>query len=74
MVCRICAGLFLCVKILFFSYEKGRNMLKRVILIGTICLTIGAFGAFQTEGIQTHLTDNEVQELAVRDYDLPIVV
>jgi len=49
-------------------------MLKRVILIGTICLTIGAFGAFQTEGIQTHLTDNEVQELAVRDYDLPIVV
>jgi len=49
-------------------------MLKRVILIGTICLTIGSFGAFQTEEIQIHLTENEVQELAVRDYDLPIVV
>jgi len=49
-------------------------MLKRVILIGTICLTIGSFGALQTEEIQTTPTNNEVQELAVRGYDLPIVV
>lgn len=49
-------------------------MFKKVMLVGIMDLTIGPFGALQTEEIQTHLTENEVQELAVRDYSLPIVI
>ena len=44
-------------------------------IIGTICLIIGFFGVGKTVENQTDVTgQTEVQELSVRDYDLPIVV